>query len=119
MILEDSLADELKGLLIALYSICENGTFNCGLEDSDIISRLKISRATYFRHKKILIEKGYIIPFEGIYLLEDFNYSKCLEITCKWIGYPDESEIMDSQEQDYTRPSVLPDIFEFFFSKNK
>lgn len=108
MILEDSLADELKGLLIALYCVCENNRFNCGLPDYDIIRRLNISKATYYRHKKILIEKGYITPFDDVDYYDYFNYCKGFELTCKWIGNNDETETMAFQEHVYTRPSILP-----------
>jgi len=63
-----------------------------------------------------------ITPFEGFDLYDYYDYydyCKGFEITCKLIGYTDESEIMDSQENVYTRPSVLPIFKKKKKGKNK
>jgi len=93
-----------KGFLISLFTICENNSFNCGLNDKDIIELLKISRTSYDRYKKILIEKGYLIYLEDENYFDHCNYSRCLEIKSNWIGSTSGDELF-LNTQGYAKAS--------------
>lgn len=81
-----SLTPREKGFLISLFTICENNTFNCGLNTLEITDLLKISKTTFGRYKEHLINKGKLLTFDNEDLFDHFKYSSCLEINCDWIG---------------------------------
>ena len=100
-----NLTPKEKGFLISLFTICENNSFNCGLDRREILDLLtKISRTSFDRYSKKLIEKGYLLANDDEDLLDGFNYSSCLEINCDWIGsISDNTEFLKTE--NYTKAS--------------
>jgi len=116
VITDNNLSPNEKGFLISLFTKCENNSFNCGLEVRVVVELLKeISKTTYNRHKNRLIEKGYIKVFDDVDLLDEFNYSSCLEIDCNWIGSTSDN-IENLRTEAYTKASTFLTRNSFNFS---
>lgn len=105
-IVDDSnLKSQEKGFLISLFTICENNTFNCALPDYAILDKLKkISRTTLYRLKLKMMEKNYIKFYEDEILMEEYNYYKCIEIDCNWIGSTS-NNLDDLKTDNYSKAS--------------
>lgn len=86
-ILEDTnLTPTEKGIMIGLYSLTYNNTFNVGFTKSEIARRLELSRNSYLKYEKSLIEKGYITPH-----LENITHIRHgdtigISLCCDWLG---------------------------------
>jgi hypothetical protein len=105
-VLEDELAPKLKGFIIGLYTLCEGNSEFCYLDEVQITKELKLTRATYYRHKKELIQKGYIIDHNSK------NYKGGLEIRCPWLG---SSYGIKNQTQMHSdmRSILLDDFYDY------
>lgn len=76
-----------KGIMIRLYSLTVNNSFNIGFNKSQISKYLNISRNSYLKYEKSLIEKGYIIPLsEDITNDRHEDFSEGIVLNCSWLG---------------------------------
>lgn len=87
-ILEDTnLTYTEKGIMIGLYSLTVNNSLNIGFSKNEIARRLKLSRNSYLKYEKSLIEKGYIIPLsEDITNGRHGDFSEGIVLNCSWLG---------------------------------
>lgn len=115
VIQDKGLTPKEKGFLISFFTICENRTLNCGLDERMIVDKLKLSKSTFDRYKKKLIEKKYLIPFDNIDLFDHLNnYCRGIEIRCEWIGTT--SDIPnDPFEYRYVKASTYTEGYRFNF----
>ncbi|MBD8388851.1 helix-turn-helix domain-containing protein [Dysgonomonas sp. BGC7] len=76
-----------KGIIIGLSSLSVNNSFNIGLNKSQISKSLNISRNSYLKYEKSLIEKGYITPLsEDITNSRHEDFSQGIVLKCSWLG---------------------------------
>lgn len=68
----------LKGFLIQLFTVVINGTYECNLSAEDIISRIKISKNSYYKYMKELIKAELITKTDKGFRIENkyFNAGK-------------------------------------------
>ncbi|WP_108822036.1 helix-turn-helix domain-containing protein [Dysgonomonas sp. Marseille-P4361] len=87
-ILEDTnLTPSEKGIMIGLYSLTVNNSFNIGFSKSEIAKRLKLSSKTYLKYEKALIEKGYIkLLSEDITNDRHEDFDGGIVLNCSWLG---------------------------------
>ena len=99
---DNNLTSEEKGFIIALYCNCVNDTFNIGLLPKDIVSKLKISKASFYMLRSSLIKKGYMSKIKHMPVFirsEDFPDDYML--TCDWLGYESYKDwILKNQYED-------------------
>lgn len=87
-VLEDTnLTPAEKGIIIGLSSLSVNNSFNIGFNKSQISKSLNISRNSYLKYEKYLIEKGYITPLsEDITNSRHEDFSQGIVLKCSWLG---------------------------------
>lgn len=87
-ILEDTnLTPTEKGIIIGLYSLTVNNSLNIGLSKNEIARRLNISRNSYLKYEKSLIEKGYIeLLSNDITNDRHGDFSEGIVLNCSWLG---------------------------------
>ena len=69
-IMDLDLEVELKGFLIQLFTVVINGTYECNLSAEDIISRIKISKNSYYKYMKELKKAELIIKTDKGFRIE-------------------------------------------------
>ena len=87
-ILEDTnLTYTEKGIMIGLYSLTVNNSFNIGFSKNEITKRLKLSRNSYLKYEKSLIEKGYIELLSNDTTNDRHgDFSEGIVLNCSWLG---------------------------------
>lgn len=87
-VLEDAnLTPREKGIMIGLSSLTVNNSFNIGFSKSEIAKRLNLSRNSYLKYEKSLIEKGYILSLsEDITNDRHGDFSEGIVLECSWLG---------------------------------
>lgn len=104
IIKDTSLKPKEKGFIISLFTICENKTFNCGLEEKVIIDLLKVSKTSFDRYKTKLLETKHLLYLEDDDYFDHCDYWRCLEINCNWAGNTSNDELF-LNTHDYWKAS--------------
>jgi len=93
-ILEDTnLTPTEKGVIIGLYTLSYNNSFNIGFNKSQIAQKLNIIRKTYLKYEKSLIEKGYIkLLSEDVDNDKYGDYSTGIVLNCSWLGTKEQNK---------------------------
>lgn len=77
-IIDLKLSVELKGFLIQLFTLVLNGTYECNLKQTEIVERIKVSKNSYYKYMKELINEKLIIKTENGFKISStyFNIGK-------------------------------------------
>lgn len=87
-ILEDTnLTPREKGIIIGLFSLTVNNSLNIGFSKNEIARRLKLSKNSYLKYEKSLIEKGYIILLSEDITNDRYkDFSLGIVLNSSWLG---------------------------------
>lgn len=87
MLEDTNLTPTEKGIIIGLYSLTVNNSFNIGFNKSQISKHLNISRNSYLKYEKSLIEKGYIKLLSNDTTNDRHgDFSEGIVLNCSWLG---------------------------------
>lgn len=76
-----------KGVMIGLYTLTVNNSFNIGFSKNEIARSLNLSRNSYLKHEKSLLKKGYLIPLsKDTTNNRHEDFSKGIVLKCSWLG---------------------------------
>lgn len=106
-ILTVELDSEFKGFLIGLFTCCDNNTFHTNYDMLQICDSLNISRATFYRYKKELLNTYLIDCKKPVIIMS--SYSTGFDIRSSWLRLiPD----IDLSGDTYINP-YINDIEDF------